>query len=147
MEEYDKILSELNTDYITNQIIKNNYGKPIDKIYDLIQQAYINHMSYNWFPGDMIILYPSIKELKALKTYDTIYKSFIDIGSSYINYHALLINISKNSKYVLNKPLKFELNDKLPFNILELEELERETNTEISIRKVKTKIYKTIYKE
>ena len=136
MEEYNRMLRELNTDAIASSVIKKNYGEPIDKIYDLIQMEYIKHTSCSWFSGDVVLLYPSIKEVRSKKYYETIHENYIDINSLYINYHALLVNVTSGSKYVLEKPLRFELNDNLPKNIIDLEELERTTRVDIPIKRV-----------
>ena len=139
MDEYDRILDELNTDYIANEIIERYYGKPLDEIYERIQEAYINHTSYNWLYGDIVLLFPSIHERTAAKPYDSIHNAYIAKGQTYINYNALLIDKTRNTKYVLRKSLKFELSDELPHSIIELEDLERHTGYEISIRRVLSK--------
>lgn len=136
MKKYDKMLSELNTDVIADRVIKNNYGKPIYDIYNMIQLEYIKHTSYNWFNGDIVLVYPSIKETKSKKHYDSMHGAYISLNSLYINYHALLVNITNGNRYVLTKPLRFELGDNLPMNISDLEELERTTGIDISIRRV-----------
>ena len=139
MKEYDRILDELNTDYIANNIIQRYYGRPLDEIYGRIQQAYTEHTSYNWFSGDLILLYPSIHERIASKPYDSIHNSYIANGQTYINYNALLVDKTRNTKYVLRRSLKFELSDELPHTIIELEDLERNTGNEITIKKVLSK--------
>lgn len=67
MSEYDRILEELNTDCIANYVISCNYGKPIEEIYYRIQEEYIKHTSTEWFSGDLVLLYPSIKERHATR--------------------------------------------------------------------------------
>ena len=139
MDEYNRILKELNTDYIAGSVIEKNYGKSIDDIYNLIQMAYIDYTSYNWFSGDVIFVYPKINEVKARKPYTTIYGAHIGLSSLYINYQALLVNVSKKTKYVLKKPLRFEIGDDLPTNILELEDLERKADIQIPIMRLNRK--------
>ena len=102
----------------------------------MIQLEYIKHTSYNWFNGDIVLVYPSIKETKSKKHYDSMHGAYISLNSLYINYHALLVNITNGNRYVLTKPLRFELGDNLPMNISDLEELERTTGIDISIRRV-----------
>ena len=136
MVEYDKLLRELDTDIIANRVIRANYGKPIYDIYNMIQLKYIKHTSYNWFNGDIVLVYPSIKEVRSKKHYDSMHGAYIGLNSLYINYHALLVNITNGNRYVLTKPLRFELGDNLPMNISDLEELERTTGVDISIRRV-----------
>ena len=124
--EYDMLLKELNTNVIANQVIKKNYGKSIDEIYGLIETEYANHLSIYWFPGEPILLYPKIKEVKASKPYTSLSGACIFKNSLYINYHALLINLKNESKYVLRKPLIFELGDDIPINLESLEKLDLE---------------------
>ena len=139
MDEYNRILKELNTDYIAGSIIERNYGKSIDDIYNLIQYAYLDYTSQNWFSGDVIFVYPNIKEVRARKPHTTIYGAQIGLGSLYINYQALLVNTSRKTKYVLKRPLNFEIGDDLPMNILELEELEKTTDIQIPIMRLNRK--------
>ena len=108
MDEYNRILDELNTDYI-------------------------------WFSGDIVLLYPSFQERKAAKPYNSIHNAYIAKGQTYINYNALLVDKTRNTKYVLRRSLKFELSDELPHTIIELEDLERHTDNEITIKKVLSK--------
>ena len=72
MEQYEIELRKLNTDPIANKVIKNNYGEEVDKICDMIEFEYIKNTSYGLFNGDIVIVYPRIKEVKAKKHYDTI---------------------------------------------------------------------------
>ena len=139
MEEYNRTLDELNTDYIANYIIQNNYGKPIEHIYELIQDAYAMHTSYNWFSGDVVIVYPSITERHAARPYYSITKAHIGKNQVYVNYNALLVNITSRTKYVLKHSLRFETGEELPETIIELEDLERNTGNEISIKRVISK--------
>jgi hypothetical protein len=139
MDEYNRILDELNTDYIADSIIQRYYGKPLDEIYARIQEAYIEHTSYNWFSGDIVLLYPSFQERKAAKPYNSIHNAYIAKGQTYINYNALLVDKTRNTKYVLRRSLKFELSYELPHTIIELEDLERNTGNEITIKKVLSK--------
>ena len=136
MDEYNRILKELNTDSIAKKVIEKNYGKSIDEIYNLIQMEYIKYTSHNWFNGDVVLTYPSIKETKSKKYYETMYGAIIGINVLYINYNVLLINLSNKTKYVLERPLRFELSDNIPYSILDLEELERITDKNIPIKRV-----------
>ena len=132
MKEYNKKLIE----EIANKVIRNNPNKSEDELECLMQLEYIKNTSQNWLNGDIVLVYPSIKEVKSNKEYDTIHGAHISINSKYINYHALLINLHKGYKYVLQKPLRFELSDDLPKNISDLEELERTTGIDIPIKRV-----------
>lgn len=136
MTKYDKMLSELNTDVIADSVIKNNYGKSIYEIYSKIEMERIKHTSCNWFNGDIVLVYPSIKETKSKRQYYSINGASIKENSTYISYHALLVNITNGNRYVLKEPLRFELGDNLPMNIFDLEELERTTGVDILPRRV-----------
>ena len=135
-KEYEELLMGLNTNSIARRIIEENYGKSIEKISQLIEYEIVTKKSSDWFNTDNVLVYPSIKEVKAKKQYDTIYGAHIGINMTYIDYHALIINTTKKTKYVLEKSLKFELNDTLPMNIHDLEKLESDTETTISLRRV-----------
>ena len=137
--EYDMMTKDLCTDKIAESVVNNNYGKSIEEIVFLIEEEYRKYESTIWFPGDRVFIYPSIKTLSAKKFYESPYGKLISPKETYINYHALLINENKASKYVFIKPLRFELSDKLPTNISELEELERSNGLDISLRKVKSR--------
>lgn len=136
MDEYNRILEELATDAIARYVIKNNYGKPINKIYELIQLEYTKHTSSTWFNGDIVLVYPRTRESKSKKYYETIHGVYIGINSAYINYHALLVNVTNGCKYVLERPLRFELHEDVPKCINDLEELERTTGVDIPLRRV-----------
>ena len=138
MDEYDRILNEFNTDPIANFVISNNYGKDIEDIYELIEEEYYRNISEYIFPGEKVLLYPSIKETRSKKRYYTTFnEASIGINSLYINYHALMINIDRNTKYVLKRALKFELGEDIPYNINELERMAIEKDKEINIRRVR----------
>ncbi len=139
MDEYNKILSDLNTDYIANSVINKNYGKPLEEIYDLIQLEYYKHTSTYWLPEHTIILYPAIKEKIASRNYYTINNALIRPNQKYLDYHALLVDITSHSKYVLKHPLKFELGDEIPYTINQLETLEIKNEKEIGIQRVRSK--------
>jgi hypothetical protein len=137
MTEYDEILKDMCTSPIARQVIEANYGKPLDDIYYKIQYEEMKHTSTTWFPGDIVLLYPNIKELKANKIHSSVSDSLIHKGSYYINYSGLLIDYTTKSKYVLGKPLKFELGDITPYTIGELEALEYNKGIDISLKKIK----------
>ena len=137
MEEYNKLLEKLNTDIIARRVINLNKNKPIDKIYELIELAYMKNTSRYWFQGDIVLLYPIIKEVKSRKEYETIYGAHIGKNMLYIYYQALLLDLFSKKKYVLEKAVRFEVGDELPMNIFDLEELERTTDVNIPILKLR----------
>ena len=131
------IIDELCTDRIAEEVVSNNYGKSIEEIVFLIDEEDNKYESTIWFPHNRIWLYPSVKIRKATKYYETSNGIIISPNNMYINYHALLINETKKTRYVLSEPLRFEVCDKYPLNISELEELERSKNLDISLKKVR----------
>ncbi len=142
MTEYDYLLNELRTDFIANEVINKNYGKSIDEIYFLIQYEYEKYTSFYTLPGSKILLYSSVKERHARNNY---YSTFDDApiykGSIYINYQALLIDLEDKSKYLLKKPLLFELGSYIPNDIVELDELCKSHEYELPLMRVKKKLH------
>ena len=140
MIEYDNLLNELRTDFIANYVIDKNYGKDIEEIYYLIQFEYEKYTSYYTLPGSRILLYPSITERHARKNYFTTFdETPIYKGSAYINYNALLIDIDNKNKYLIKRPLRFELGSDIPNDIIELDEICKNYNYELPIMRVKKK--------
>ena len=140
MTEYDRILNTLRTDYIASSVVDKNYGKPIDEIYYLIEYEYTKYTSYYTLPGSRIMLYPSINERQARKKYySTFEEAPIYKGSYYINYSALLVDIDDKTKYLLRKPLIFELGSDPPTNIVELDEICKKYEYDLPLIRVKRK--------
>ena len=138
MEDY----SELSDSYIAKRVIKENDGISIEKMNDLIETEILKNTSHKWFNGKVVIIYPKIKETRSKKRYSTIHGVNIDVNSRYINYQALLVNIDDGNKYVLKKPLRFEIGDDIPICIDDLEELETTTNTDIPYKEVSKTLQK-----
>ena len=131
--DYDDILEELCVDKIAEEVVNNNYGRSVEEICFLIEQEYAKYKSEIWFPNDTILIHPSVKTRRAAKYYETVNGVIVSPKNLYVNYHALLINESKNTKYVLSKPLIFDIHDKYPMNISELEKI----NLDISLKKLR----------
>ena len=94
MDEYDRILNEFNTDPIANFVISNNYGKDIEDIYELIEEEYYRNISEYIFPGEKVLLYPSIKETRSKKRYYTTF------NEASIGINSLYIKIYLNSNFI-----------------------------------------------
>ena len=140
MNDYDLLLNDLRTDIIANSVIDKNYGKSIEEIYYLIQLEYEKYTSNYCLPGSIILLYPSIKERHAMKNYYSTFDAApIHKGSLYVNYHALFIDLVLKHKYILKKPLIFELGSDIPTNIIELDEICRNYNYELPLMRVRKK--------
>ena len=106
----------------------------------LIQFEYEKYTSYYTLPGSKIILYPSIKESHARKKYySTFDEAPIYKGSLYINYHALLIDLENKTKYLLQRPLIFEIGSDIPNDILELDEICMNHNYELPLIRIRKK--------
>lgn len=104
-QEYLRQLDLLNTNRITKGIIEKMQGESIEKIYYQIAKEELKHTSNSFFPGDIVILYPTLKEQSSKKVITCDFSGAIIYPKSlYINYRPLLENISKHTTYVLEKP-------------------------------------------
>lgn len=140
MSEYDRILKQMSTDCIARSVIENNYGKSIEEIYYLIEMEYMKNTSFYVLPDSRILLYPSIRERHANKQYySTFEEAPIYKGSVYINYNALFIDLDSKAKYVLKKPLIFELGADVPGDITELDSICREYEYDLPLKRVNKK--------
>ena len=128
LQEYIKILDNLKTNRISKKIVEEMQGLPISEICRQIEEAEAEVTSNLLFRGDLVLVYPRIKEQRS-RTYRTCDFSggIITPGSFYISYNPLLENLSTDNHYILKRPLIVELGylDRLPSNIGELEELEQ----------------------
>lgn len=127
LEEYYKELKGLKTNRITRSIVESLEGKPLEYIWEKVYTEEQKITSTLFFPDDLVLLYPNIKERHA-KNFITCNFSgaLIYPGSLYINYRPLVENITTKEKYVLKRTLKVEpgyIYD-LPTTITELEELQ-----------------------
>lgn len=121
---YFQELSNLSTNRIARQIIEEYKGYPLSYIWEKILENEVNIKSREFFPGDIVIVYPKIKECRATKDITCDFScSVIKAGSIYINYRPLIENISKSTSYVLKRTIKVEKGYTLPKTISELEDL------------------------
>lgn len=128
VEKYFLMLNEFKTDRIAKKILETLEGESIDKIYNEIEKESENYRSYTLFPGDLVLVYPSIKEQrsKIFRTCD-FSGAVIHPGSLYVSYRPLLDNITKKEKFVLSRTIQVESGyiHNLPMEIGELEALEQ----------------------
>lgn len=128
IEQYFKILKELQDNRLSKKVIENLKGQPIDKIYRELIKKEEEIRSHSLFPGSLVVVYPNIKEMKSknFKTCD-FSGAIISPGSIYISYRPLLDNMTTNERYVLSRTINVEIGyrSELPINIHELETLEQ----------------------
>lgn len=127
VQKYKDEISKLMIDKFSKEVVQTLYGAPIIDIVEEIEEKANENRSESLFPGQNIIVYPGIKEVRARneKGYTCDFsEAKISKGSLYINYRPMLKNINNGDTYVLNKTIKTETAyyDDLPKNIIELEE-------------------------
>ena len=127
VQRYKEEISKLMIDKFSKEVVQTLYGDPLIDIIEAVEEKANENRSESLFPGQNIIVYPGIKEVRAMKeegyTCD-FSEAKISKGSLYINYRPMLKNINNGDTYVLNKTIKTETAyyDDLPKNIIELEE-------------------------
>jgi hypothetical protein len=125
VNEYNYILDQYRSDRIANEVIQTLYGSPIVEIVEAIEENKLEHESHSIVPGSSILVFPGIKEVKALKEYTCDFSGArIGIGSLYVSYRPMLKNVENGDTYVLKRTMKVEpyYEYYLPTNISELEE-------------------------
>ena len=127
LKEYHKELNNLITNRFNKSIVENMKGYSIEYIWQTIFQKEQEITSKLFFPDDLVLLYPNIKEQRTKRIITCNFSGgLIYPGSIYINYRPFIENITTKEKYVLKKTLKVETGyaNNLPTNISELEELQ-----------------------
>ncbi len=125
VQRYKEEISKLMIDKFSKEVVQTLYGDPLIDIIEAVEEKANENKSESLFPGQSIIVYPGIKEVKAMGNYTCDFsEAKISKGSLYINYRPMLKNINNGDTYVLNKTIKTETAyyDDLPKNIIELEE-------------------------
>lgn len=129
VEQYYTIINQLKDNRISKRVLEKLQGEPITKIYEELMSEEENVRSHSFFPGDLVLVYPNIKEQKSknFKTCD-FSGAIIHPGSLYISYRPLLENITTNEKFVLERTIHVETGYlyNLPRRIDELEALEQD---------------------
>ena len=133
IEEYYTIISQLNNNRISKRVLEKMQGQSITNIYEKLMVEEEKIRSHFLFPGDLVLVYPGIKEQKSkdFKTCD-FSGAIIHPGSLYISYRPLLDNITKKESFILARTIHVEagyIHD-LPTRIGELEELEQNMKSE-----------------
>lgn len=72
LEQYFIIVNQLKSNKMGKRIVKEEEDRAIEEIYNELTSYEEKIRSHSLFPGDLILLYPSIKEKKSksLKTCD-----------------------------------------------------------------------------
>lgn len=127
IKDYYQELEKLKTNRISKRVVENLIGEPLLKIVEEVSKEEEQFRSYQYFPGDLILLYSNFQE-KRSRNYTTCDFSgaLIYPGSLYINYRPLIDNLTLNETFILKKTIKVESSfaHRIPTNILELEVLE-----------------------
>lgn len=128
IEKYHQELNNLSTNRINKRIVENLYGEPLEYIWSKIFQEEEQIRSTQFFPDDLVLMYPNKKELHT-KNFITCDFSgaLIYPGNLYINYRPLIENITTKERYILKRTLKVEpaYESELPTTIKELELLQQ----------------------
>ena len=114
------------TNRILRRIYEENIGKSESELYDLMEQASLEHTSRDYFYNDMIAFYPSIKEEKSTKIITCDFSgALIYPGSTYCLYRPFLEDLTTGSCYVLSRSIKVEEGYRylLPTTMSEFEDL------------------------
>ena len=123
---YNSELETLGKDKIFKNFLSDYYGRPLIEIYEAISEIELSLQSELFFPGERIIMYPSIKEQKARSMITCDFSGgIITPGSLYSSFRPLLKNIDNNTAYVLKRTIKVEngYSYDLPRNLHSFEDL------------------------
>jgi len=106
---YHSELEKLEKDKIFKTFLRDYYGSPLMEIYEAISEMEISLQSELFFPGERIIMYPSIKEQHARQIITCDFSGgIIYPGSLYTSFRPLLKNIDDDTAYVLKRTIKVE---------------------------------------
>lgn len=126
IDRYYQIIEQLKNSKIAMEVIDSHEGQSISNIWYKVQEEEQKYTSSEFFPGDIVLMYPNIKEQRA-RNYITCDFSagIIYPGSLYINYRPLIKNLTTGENYVLQRTIKVEQGYQydLPTTITELESL------------------------
>lgn len=107
--QYFTIVNQLKNNRVSKRLLEELQGEPIATIYQELMSEEEKFRSHSLFPGDLIMMYPNIKEQrsKGFKTCD-FSGAIIHPGSLYVSYRPLLDNITTNERFVLARTLHVE---------------------------------------
>ena len=122
--QYNKELLSLETNRISKKIVKEMYGSSILEIISKIEEEEFRNKSFDYFPGDLVLLHLGLAEKRSKKFFTCDFsETIIRPNDLYINYRPLVENLTTRNVYVLKRSIKIEPGyiDYLPRNIQELE--------------------------
>lgn len=106
---YKSELEYLKKDKIFKKYLNAYEGRPLIEIYEAITEIELDLRSELFFPGERIIMYPSIKEQRTRQFLTCDFSGgIINPGSLYVSFRPLLKNIDDNTAYVLKRTIKVE---------------------------------------
>lgn len=133
LEKYYAYLDSMKTNSFYRELVDSFEGDSIEEITYKIMEAEQEYRSEVFFPGDLAIFYPHIKEQRARKFITCDFSAgIIYPGSMYINYRPMIHNITSGETYVLQRTIKVEMGYgyDLPRSISELEALDNKLHIE-----------------
>lgn len=127
LKRYYEYVESMKTNSFYRNIVASYEGKSIEEItYGIIDDE-SPYRSEVFFPGEVALFYPRIKEQRAKDFITCDFSAgIIKPGSIYLNYRPLIYNITSGETYVLQRTLKVEAgySYELPTSIVELEALD-----------------------
>lgn len=126
LKQYYEYLESMKTDSFYASIVDSLEGRSIEEIYYGILEEEQQYKSEIFFPGDITMFYPRIREQKAKNFITCDFSAgIIYPGSLYVNYRPLIYNLSTKEVFVLSRTIKVETGYSydLPRTIIELESL------------------------
>ncbi len=127
VKQYYEYLESMKTTPFYKGIVESLEGKSILEIMYSIQEEEQAYMSEEFFPGDIVFMYPRIEERRAKKQITCDFSAGIIYPKSlYVNYRPMIYNVTRGETYVLKRTIKVETGywQDLPTTIKELESLE-----------------------
>lgn len=124
IEWYEQEIANLKRNKLAKDIIEKEYGSSILQLMDQIEEEERQLISELFFSGEMMEMYPNIKEQRAKKPITCDFSGgIIKPGSFYASFRPLLKNINNGRTYVLKRTIKVEsgYESDLPTTIQELE--------------------------
>ena len=106
---YNKELSSLETNRISKRIVEKMYGSSISDIMSKIEEEEFRHRSFDFFPGDLVIIYLGLNERRSKQLFTCDFSQIIIRPNDlYINYRPLVENITTGNVYILKRTIKIE---------------------------------------
>ncbi len=111
--QYNNILEQMGTDPLAIETIERYYGNSIESIYHQIEKDRFDFITANTseilFPGEVVKVYPGIKNPRAKKMITCNFSGArIYPGSFYVSYRPMVKNVENGKTYVLSKTMKVE---------------------------------------